>query len=249
MPEPVSCPSQEADHLGAPAAGIRQWQRVFPGHRRELSQVRRWLSWLLPECAARDDLLSVATELGGNALEHTASGNPGGSFTVEVAWRQSVVYVAVTDGGSPDQPRVIEDLDGERGRGLLLVQGLSARTGWTGNERGRVVWAQIAWPDDAGVVPDASGDLCQMTGPGNQAVQARPFEDGAHPGARCCRHVFAPACPVGAAGLGRRRLSEIDAALVVSGFALADAASFPRRGRAGSGEDGARPHGRGAEQP
>jgi hypothetical protein len=86
--------------------------------------------------------------------------------------------------------------------------------------------------------------------------------DGAHPMARCCCHVFTPACPVdclaavlstatfhalaragGApfdppatvgqvlalrqanrlgmvAGLGRRRLGEIDVALVMAGFAL-----------------------------
>jgi hypothetical protein len=86
--------------------------------------------------------------------------------------------------------------------------------------------------------------------------------DGAHPVARCCCHVFTPACPVdclaavlstatfhalarggGApfdppatveqvlelrqasrlgqvAGLGHRRLGEIDAALVMAGFAL-----------------------------
>jgi hypothetical protein len=36
-----------------------------------------------------------------------------------------------------------------------------------------------------------------------------------------------------AAGLGRRRLGEIDAALVLSGFALADAASSGRRLDAG----------------
>jgi serine/threonine-protein kinase RsbW len=233
--------------------------------------LRRWLTSLLPECAARDELLSVATELGSNALEHTASGTPGGSFTVQVAWRQSMVYVAVTDGGSRGEPRVIEDPDAERGRGLLLVHGLSARTGWTGDERGRVVWAQIPWPDDAGVVPDASGDLCQMAARGNQAALVQPFADGAHPAAHCCCHVFTPACPVDclavvlstatfhvlaradgapfdppatvgqvlelrragelgkAAGLGRRRLGEIDAALVVSGFALADAASSRRR--------------------
>src|SRR5512132_402010 len=34
-----------------------------------------------------------------------------------------------------------------RGRGLLLVQGLSMRTGFTGDRRGRVVWAQVRWDD------------------------------------------------------------------------------------------------------
>jgi anti-sigma regulatory factor (Ser/Thr protein kinase) len=143
-------------------AGALRWRRAFPGHERELARVRRWLCSLLPGCPERGEFLIVATELGSNALEHTASGKPGGWFMVEVAWCQSVVVVAVADGGGPGEPRVVEELHGERGRGLLLVRGLSARAGWSGDERGRVVWAQIAWPDDAGVVPDASGDLGQL---------------------------------------------------------------------------------------
>jgi serine/threonine-protein kinase RsbW len=163
MHEPVSLSRQEADRPEeAPAAVSWRWQRVFPGHERELSRLRRWLAALLPECPERDEVLSVATELGSNALEHTASGKPGGSFTVEVAWHQSVVHVAVADGGSPGDPRLIEDLDQERGRGLLLVHGLSVRAGWTGDERGRVAWAQIAWPEDVGIAPDTSRDLCQI---------------------------------------------------------------------------------------
>lgn len=122
-------------------------RRVFPGRQRELSELRRWLSSLLPDCPVRDDVLSVATELGSNAIQHTASGRDGGWFAVEVAWHQSAVRVAVADRGGPAEPRVIDDPDGERGRGLLLVQGLSVRTGFTGDQRGRLVWAQIAWPD------------------------------------------------------------------------------------------------------
>jgi hypothetical protein len=40
---------------------------------------------------------------------------------------------------------MIEDPDGEHGRGLLLVQGLSLRTGVTGGRDGRFVWAEVAW--------------------------------------------------------------------------------------------------------
>lgn len=130
-----------------PAVTRSCWQRVFPGRQRELSELRRWLSLLLPDCPARDDVLSVATELGGNAIQHTASGRDGGWFAVEVAWHQSAVWVAVVDRGGSAEPRVIDDPDGERGRGLLLVRGLSLRTGFTGDQRGRLVWAQIAWPD------------------------------------------------------------------------------------------------------
>jgi anti-sigma regulatory factor (Ser/Thr protein kinase) len=194
MPEPAGLPSREQDHLVMPpAAGERRWQRVFPGHERELSRLRRWLSSLLPECPERDEVLSVATELGSNALMHTASGSPDGSFSVQVTWHQSLIFVAVADGGSPGEPRVIENLGGERGRGLLLVQGLSARTGWTGDERGRMVWAQIAWPDDTEGLPETSPDPCTTIAPMT------------HPGGSCA------SCPGQPATVGQtdaRRLFE-----------------------------------------
>jgi hypothetical protein len=106
--------------------------------------VRRWLASLLPECPTRDDVISIVTELGSNALRHTASGRSG-VFAVEVTWHESVVRVAVADGGGPTEPHVIEDPPAEHGRGLLLVRGLSVRTGVTGDHRGRLVWADIAW--------------------------------------------------------------------------------------------------------
>jgi anti-sigma regulatory factor (Ser/Thr protein kinase) len=161
--------------LPSPLAPSWRWRRVFPGHQQELSQLRRWLSSLLPECPARDDVLSVATELGSNALEHTASGRDGGWFAVEVTWHQATVQVAVADCGGPVEPKVISDPGGERGRGLLLVQGLSQRTGWTGDVRGRLVWAQIAWADQGVAVPDSSEDPYQTSVRAGEEALARRF--------------------------------------------------------------------------
>jgi anti-sigma regulatory factor (Ser/Thr protein kinase) len=121
-------------------ADARRWRQVFTGQERQLGLMRRWLAACLPECPARDDVISVATELGSNAILHTASGR-GGWFAVELTWYRSRVRIAVVDHGGPAEPHMIEDPDGEHGRGLLLVHGLSARTGVTGNEQGRTVWA------------------------------------------------------------------------------------------------------------
>jgi hypothetical protein len=129
-----------------------RWRRVFPGEERQLAVLRRWLESLLPDCAARDDLASVATELGANTILHTASGR-GGWFAVEITWHHPVVRVAIADGGSPGEPRVIDDPVGKHGRGLLLVQGLSARTGVCGDHRGRIVWADVSWGDVDAVEP------------------------------------------------------------------------------------------------
>ena len=132
------------DPAPLPLAPPRQWRRVFPGHNRELAVLRQWLSSLLPPCPARGDVLSVATELSSNAIAHTASGH-GGWFTVEITWHDSAVQVTVADGGSPAEPHLIAGPQGEGGRGLLLVHGLSMRSGYTGDQQGRLAWAQIAW--------------------------------------------------------------------------------------------------------
>ncbi|HXP56491.1 MAG TPA: ATP-binding protein [Streptosporangiaceae bacterium] len=151
-----------ADWLGAwtpvsrPVPRHDRWQRLFRGQESELRQLRRWLCVLLPDTSARDDLISVAVELGTNAIQHTASGD-GGWFTVEVSCLSSVIRVAVTDEGAPVAPQLGEDpfaggdiLDGDVdydsdcGRGLLIVQALSAASGVCGNVSGRTVWAEVA---------------------------------------------------------------------------------------------------------
>ncbi len=56
---------QDTGRLGGPSASVPglPWRRVFPGDERQLGVLRRWLSSLLPDCPARSDVLSVATEL------------------------------------------------------------------------------------------------------------------------------------------------------------------------------------------
>src|ERR1700742_4040570 len=103
-----------ADWLGAwtpvsrPVPRHDRWQRLFRGQESELRQLRRWLCVLLPDTSARDDLISVAVELGTNAIQHTASGD-GGWFTVEVACLGPVIRVAVTDEGGPGVPCLTGD--------------------------------------------------------------------------------------------------------------------------------------------
>lgn len=131
-----------------PLTGSSRWRQVFAGEERQLAVLRLWLSSFLPACPAREDVACVATELGANAVRHTASGQ-GGWFAVEVTWHRSAVRVAVADSGAPSGPMVISDPDGEHGRGLMLVRGLSFRSGVAGDRRGRLVWADVPWTPDA----------------------------------------------------------------------------------------------------
>jgi histidine kinase-like protein len=132
-----------AGGLCAPPAPLR-WRRVFCGEYRQLAILRRWLAALLPDCAARDDVISVATELAANAVGHTASGQSGW-FAVEIIWHDGLVRVAVADQGSPTGPEVSADPTADHGRGLVLVRGLSRRTGVLGSPRSRIVWADVLW--------------------------------------------------------------------------------------------------------
>jgi ribosomal protein S18 acetylase RimI-like enzyme len=117
---------------------------VFPGEPRQLAELRRWIASLLPPRPPRDDVTVVADELASNAIQHTRSGQ-GGQFAVEITRHGPLVRVSVADHGAPDGPRLIDDPQSEHGRGLLVVQGLSVRTGAHGDQRGRLIWADIRW--------------------------------------------------------------------------------------------------------
>jgi hypothetical protein len=128
-----------------PSAELR-WRRAFRGEEGQLGQLRGWIRSLLPECSARDDVVCVASELGSNAVLHTVSGR-GGWFIAEITWHRHVVRIAVADSGAPTGPRLIADPSADHGRGLVVVRGLSARTGVVGDVRGRLVWADVLWHD------------------------------------------------------------------------------------------------------
>jgi Histidine kinase-like ATPase domain len=134
---------------------------LFRGQEGELRQMREWLTALLPDDPARDDLISVAVELGTNAIQHTASGR-GGWFTVEVACLGPATRVSVTDQGAANEPCPAQDPLGEHGRGLIIVRALSAASGVCGNASGRTVWAEIA----------------QCNSPGGSSSGASPFPAG-----------------------------------------------------------------------
>jgi serine/threonine-protein kinase RsbW len=171
---------ESANAADRPDRDGQRWCQQFRGEGSELQRLRRWLAWLLPDRPARDDLLSVAVELGTNAIQHTASGR-GGWFMVEVVCPGPVlaadrdrpdgpvVRVAVTDGGAASGPRLNEDPLSDCGRGLVIVQALSVRSGVSGDQRGRTVWAEVPWPPQPAAGPAANGD-----GNGRSADGGRP---------------------------------------------------------------------------
>ena len=77
MPATSGAPEWASGETPAPPALVPGacWRREFPGEERQLSVLRRWLASLLPPGPARDDVVTVANELGCNAIRHTLSGH------------------------------------------------------------------------------------------------------------------------------------------------------------------------------
>ncbi len=104
--------------------------------------MRRWLASLLADSATRENVALIATELAGNAIRHTASGQ-GGAFAVEVTRHEAIIRVAVADGGAAGEPALIDEPGADSGRGLQVVRGLAIDTGVRGDRQGRLVWADV----------------------------------------------------------------------------------------------------------
>ena len=147
-------PAGASVHPVSPEPGTR-WLRVFAGVPAQVAEVRRFVSFLLAGCPARDALVSCVSELAANAIIHTASGD-GGFFSVEVACpRTGVARVSVTDAGGPTEPRAsgpvsdqADDVDllPVSGLGLALVTARASQWGFSDAGAGRTVWAEASWP-------------------------------------------------------------------------------------------------------
>src|SRR5512139_14409 len=123
------------------------WSRSFVGDARCLADLRWFTASVLggTDRPGVDLVVLAASELAGNAILHTASGEPDGLFVIHLAAFVDRWQVRIDDAGSPHPPRLggpggrevaeiettapeivdqdPEDIDGlaESGRGLALV--------------------------------------------------------------------------------------------------------------------------------
>lgn len=135
-------------HTPAPAATARTTARTHPARRDQIRHVRHDLAADLSDCPVADDIILIASELAANAVIHSNSARPGGTFTVRAsAWPGEQVRIEVRDGGGPwpEQPRHPAAQPG-RPHGLDLITALATAWGITGTAAGRIVWARINWP-------------------------------------------------------------------------------------------------------
>ena len=130
----------------ADAPCLHRYTASYPGRADQVRYVRRDLEKLLEDCPAADDINACASELATNAVQHSRSRWPGGTFTVQVeVSRGNHVRIAVDDngghwGGTGSSP--------DCGRGLVIVAGLAAQWGIAASRdrAGRTVWALFEWP-------------------------------------------------------------------------------------------------------
>ena len=121
------------------------YSQVFPGRADQVQDVRGFLEKALAGCPMVDDAVLIGSELATNALLHSLSREPGGSFTVRAEIHPyDYLWLEVEDGGGlwAEHPRI----DG-RGHGLKIVAALSSDWGVEGDDLARVVWARFDWPD------------------------------------------------------------------------------------------------------
>ena len=126
------------------AAPVITWARTFPAVPAQVAEARRFLASLLEAGPATDDAVLCLSELAANAIVHSRSREPGGSFSVRVQVRGQRLRVEVGDEGGPWHTSARASADEPSGRGLLIVGRLAARWGCAGHSRtGWTVWYEL----------------------------------------------------------------------------------------------------------
>jgi anti-sigma regulatory factor (Ser/Thr protein kinase)/DNA-binding XRE family transcriptional regulator len=124
----------------ARATPLVVWSRTFPATAQQVREARRFLAAILEDCPATEDALLCLSELVTNALLHSRSSEPGGSFAVQAQRHGNRLRVEVRDQGGPWATPAPTDPAGQNGRGLAILDQLSHAWGRSGDETGWTVW-------------------------------------------------------------------------------------------------------------
>jgi anti-sigma regulatory factor (Ser/Thr protein kinase) len=125
------------------------WSQSFPATPDQVREARQFLRRLLGDWPRGDDALACLSEIASNSVLHSNSRRPGGYFAVHVSLWPWMLRVAVEDEGGPWER--LHDGDDQRGRGLVIVEGLASDWSVIGNGAGaRTVWFEISQRSHSG---------------------------------------------------------------------------------------------------
>lgn len=105
----------------------------------------------------------LTSELVTNAIQHTASGAPGGTVTIVVIDVAHGVLIEVSDGGSAGVPIVKSDPFAPDGHGLYLVKQLAAQWGYLRDQAGTTVWFHLSAAPDSAVTAASTPEQIAAT--------------------------------------------------------------------------------------
>ena len=106
--------------------------RAFAGLPESVSAARSWVAGFFPDPSAAADAALMTSELVTNAIQYSASGLPGGAFTVSVLTGDGSARVDVIDQG--EAPPCTAAAAGI-GKGLVIVSQLADESGADGADR------------------------------------------------------------------------------------------------------------------
>ena len=124
--------------------------RSYSARPDQVTRVRALLAGVLGDCPAADDVILMADELVTNAVLHSRSHEPGGTFRLRILICDGdSVRIEVADAGgewaSLSGRNGAIDGCGSGGRGLRIVAALAAAWGVDGDETGRTAWFTVGW--------------------------------------------------------------------------------------------------------
>jgi serine/threonine-protein kinase RsbW len=123
---------------------------TIPGQPACLHAAREFIARALgPGDARLDTAVLLTSELATNSIKHSESGSSGGTVTITLISVPDGIRVEVIDDGSENEPAVrLSQAESpeliETGRGLQLVEFLSANWGYYRDTAGTVTWFELA---------------------------------------------------------------------------------------------------------
>lgn len=128
----------------ATSRGLCAATATYAGRPEHVRQARVDARDLLAGYPAADEVILCLSELATNAVLHSHSRRPGGTFTVRIGRRPGAyIRLEVEDDGGP---WLAPAPDPGSGRGLDIIGALAAEWGAATSPGGRTVWARFDWP-------------------------------------------------------------------------------------------------------